>query len=265
MQQVKRIRNIGLFFLCLSFALAQAITGGIFGSVTDSSGAVIPRAEIKLVSVTTGAERTVQTTHSGEFVLDGLEPGEYSLSVKASGFKVLERTGIRLSASERLGLGGLSLQIGAIDQQITVAAEGATVQTASSERSASITAEQTEDLPVYGRTVTSLVGISPGVVDPVGAVGRDLSGSKATDFNVAGNRETANNFSVEGVTLSAVGGAAQWHLHAQHGVDFRGQGFDHELPGGIRPPVGQRCPNGDEIGHPASTTAWACIMAAMRI
>jgi hypothetical protein len=190
------------------YALAQAITGGIFGSVADSTGGVIPQAEIKLLSITTGAQRTVQTTHSGEFVIDGLEPGEYSISVKAAGFKTLERTGIRLSPSERLALGTLLLEVGAIDQQVTVTGQGATVQTASSEHAASISAIQTEELPVYGRTVTTLIAISPGVVDPVGATTRTLAGTNATDFNVAGSRTTANNFSVDGITMTAVGGAA---------------------------------------------------------
>ncbi len=208
MRQLKSIRALTLFFLGLGFALAQAVTGGMFGSVTDSSGSVVQQAEIKLVSITTGAQRLVQTSHSGEFVIDGLEPGEYSITVNAPGFKTLERRGIQLSPSDRLGLGNLSLEVGAIDQHVTVMAEGATVQTASGERSSFISAVQTEELPVYGRTVTSLVTISPGVVDPVGAQTRNLAGTNAVDFNVAGSRTTANNFSVDGITLSAVGGAA---------------------------------------------------------
>src|ERR1700733_2249491 len=101
MNHVKRIRALTLFFLCLGFALSQAVTGGMFGSVVDSSGGVIEQAAIKLVSITTGAERRVLATHSGEFVIDGLEPGEYSITVNAPGFKTLERTGLRLSPSER--------------------------------------------------------------------------------------------------------------------------------------------------------------------
>ena len=52
-------RRALIFFLSLGMALAQAITGGIFGSVTDSSGGAIPQAEINLISITTGAQRTV--------------------------------------------------------------------------------------------------------------------------------------------------------------------------------------------------------------
>jgi hypothetical protein len=109
MKRVKWFQNVAPFFLGFGFAFAQAITGAIFGSVIDPSGGAILRVEINLVSTTTGAQRTVQTADSGEFVIDGLEPGEYSISVKASGFKTLKRTGIRLSPSERLELGSLSL------------------------------------------------------------------------------------------------------------------------------------------------------------
>ena len=177
-------------------------------------------------------------------------PANTPITVKASGFKTLERKGIRLSPSERLALGPLSLEVGAIDQQVTVTAEGATVQTGSSEHSSSITAEQTEELPVYGRTVTSLVAIAPGVVDPVGAASRTLAGTNATDFNVAGNRTTANNVSVDGITMTAVGGAANGtfmpSMESISEVKVLQSNYQAEF-GRLS---GSDSPNGDEIRHP---------------
>ncbi len=208
MGQVKPVRILAVFFLGSGLIWAQAVTGGIFGSVTDSSGSIVQQAAIGLIKTSTGAKRTVETTHTGEFVIDGLEPGEYTVSVTAPGFKTLERTGVQLSPSERLGLGTLVLEVGAVDQHVTVMADAAVVQTASGERSSSISAVQTEELPVYGRTVTTLITIAPGVVDPTGAENRNLAGTNAVSFNVAGSRATANNFTVDGITLSAVGGAA---------------------------------------------------------
>jgi outer membrane receptor protein involved in Fe transport len=205
--KLKAIFMAVLFLVSLDFAWSQAVTGSISGSVTDTTGAAVQGAELKLMSETTGAERSLRTGQSGEFVIDSLDPGGYSLSVAASGFKTLERKGIRLTPSERLPLGVLTLELGAVGQQITVTEQGATVQTASAEYSSPITTAQTEELPVYGRTVTSLVSIAPGVVDPIGAPSRTLAGGNATDFNVAGNRTTANNFTVDGITLTAVGGA----------------------------------------------------------
>src|ERR1035438_7162792 len=112
MGPLKSVRTLAVFFIGLGSAWAQAVSGGMFGSVSDSSGSVIQQAEIKLSSVTTGAQRIVRSAHSGEFVIDGLEPGEYIVRVTAPGFKTLERTGIQLSPSERLALGNLSLEIG---------------------------------------------------------------------------------------------------------------------------------------------------------
>ena len=81
------------------------------------------------------------------------------------------------------------------------------VQTASAERSGAITGTQVEGLLVYGRTITSLVALLPGVVDPTGAAGRNIGGGNATSFNVNGNRAAENNFTLDGVTMTAVGGA----------------------------------------------------------
>ena len=204
----KSIRLWAALSLCSGLVWAQATTGSIFGSVTDTSGSAAQKVTVRFVKPATGAERTAQTNSAGEFVADGLEAGEYNVTVAASGFKTLERRAVQLSPSERHGLGNLTLEVGAIDQHITVVAEGAVVQTASGERSSSIGAAQTEELPIYGRSVTTLITVAPGVVDPTGAENRNLAGTNAVSFNVAGSRATSNNFTVDGVTLTAVGGAA---------------------------------------------------------
>lgn len=186
----------------------QQATGTIFGSVQDTSGAAIPGAGLKLISVATGVERSGVSDESGNFVFSSMGPGEYRLTAQAGGFKTFERKGVVLTASERLSVGTLALQIGSLEERVTVVAQGAAVQTVSAERSAAITGKQLENLLVYGRSVASLVALSPGVVDPTGAAGRDLGGGSATSFNVLGNRANSNNFTVDGVSMSAVGGAA---------------------------------------------------------
>lgn len=204
---MKRILVAALAIASVQLAWCQAVTGSLSGSIGDTTGAVIRKAEITVKSTTTGAERKVQPNQSGEFVINGLDPGEYSLTIVSAGFKTLERRDIRLTPSERLSLGLLTLEVGAVNQQVSVTDEGEKVQTASAERSSAITTAQTEQLPVYGRTVTSLVAIAPGVVDPVGAAARTLAGADETDFNILGNRTSANNFTLDGITLTAVGGA----------------------------------------------------------
>ena len=186
---------------------AQQSTGSISGSIHDSSALPVAAAQVRVVNVATGAEREVRSNESGDFVISGVDPGQYKVNVTASGFKTLERTGVVLSASERLPLGDMILQIGSVSERITVSAEGVAVQTASAERSGSITNRQVEGLLVYGRSITSLIALLPGVVDPTGAAARGIGGGSATSFNVNGNRSAQNNFTLDGVTMTAVGGA----------------------------------------------------------
>ena len=187
---------------------AQQSTGTITGAVRDSTGASIAGVSLRLISTATGAKRAGVSDEAGNFVFSGMSPGEYRLTAQTAGFKTMERAGVILTASERLSVGTLTLEIGSLEERVTVEAQGAIVQTASAERSAAITGTQISNLLIYGRSVASLVALSPGVVDPTGAAGRNISGGSATSFNVLGNRSNANNFTVDGVTMSAVGGAA---------------------------------------------------------
>src|SRR5262245_20838240 len=102
-----RLANIAVPILVFSLftvpvALSQQATGSISGSVRDSSGLAVDRSQLRLVNTATGAERVAQTNDSGDFVITSVDPGQYKLSLQAPGFKTFERTGITLSASERL-------------------------------------------------------------------------------------------------------------------------------------------------------------------
>lgn len=209
-------RNSACFVRCAALLLfsqflpvtwPQAVTGSISGSVTDTSGASIASVRLTLVNAANGERRSVLTNEAGQFMISSVDPGGYSLTLQAEGFKTLVRDGMTLTPSEILSVGVLTLELGTVQERVTVTAQGAEVQTASGERSEDVTSVQTEELPVYGRVVTSLVAIEPGVVDPIGAAARTLSGGSTTDFNVLGNRIYMNNFSLDGITLTATGGA----------------------------------------------------------
>jgi hypothetical protein len=196
-----------LAFLAATPALAQTLTGSIFGTVQDHSGLAAPGAFVTAISVSTNAERKVVTGETGAFVIMNLEPGEYRLEVRADGFKTLERKGITLAASDRLSAGVLTLEVGAVQEQVTVTAQGAAVQTVSAERSASITSSQVDKLLIRGRSVTALLGLLPGVVDPAVNQGEVPDGAGAGNYNVLGNRAAANNLTLDGITFLQSGGA----------------------------------------------------------
>jgi hypothetical protein len=196
----------GVFSLILALALftharGQTITSSITGSVRDASGLPISGAEVALRNTATGAERKALSNERGDFVFASLQPGAYDVSVTMAGFKTTERRGVRLSASETLALGGIEMEIGAVTERVTVSAQVATVQTASSERSGVVTSSQVENLLIKGRNVSSLLSLLPGVVD--------LADSDSPDRNfniyVQGNRRNTNAFLLDGMSLNAIG------------------------------------------------------------
>ena len=120
-----------LLILAALTAHSQQVTGSISGSVRDTTDASVAAASLSLISVATGAARRLLTDETGNFVISSVDPGEYRLTVRAPGFKTFERKGVILSASERLSVGVLSLELGSVEERVTVTAEGAAVQTVS--------------------------------------------------------------------------------------------------------------------------------------
>jgi len=136
--------------------------------------------------VSTRTRRTIPTSETGDFVAASLAAGGYRVAVRIAGFKIVERTKVMLTAADRLSLGTVVMELGAVEDKITVTAQGATVQTASAEKSAAITSSQIDQLLVRGRSVTALLGLLPGVVDPQeGAIDTPTATS---NFNVNGGR-----------------------------------------------------------------------------
>src|SRR5690606_20800284 len=121
---------------------AQTLTGQIGGSVLDEQGAAVPGATVTVTNTATRASREVTTDAQGAFVVTGLLAGTYDLRVVLTGFRTYEQRGVDLSATERLALPPIMLQLGGLAETISVAAEGARVQTQSGERSATISAAQ---------------------------------------------------------------------------------------------------------------------------
>ena len=119
--------------LLLSAALtpvahAQALYGSIVGIVTDQSGAVVPGVQVTAKNAGTGQTKDDTTDASGRFNLQNLLPGDYSLSMKGTGFKTVERSGISITPNtiERVNQ---ALELGQATEQVTVSAETVTLQT----------------------------------------------------------------------------------------------------------------------------------------
>ncbi|HZO53899.1 MAG TPA: TonB-dependent receptor [Bryobacteraceae bacterium] len=192
------------------FVSAQTVTGTIVGAIADPSGAPVTGASVHVEHVSTGVSRSGLSNESGDFIFSSLTPGEYRVIVRMAGFKSAERRRVVLLAADRLSLGNIVLELGAVEESVTVTAQGAAVQTASAEKSAAITSSQIDQLLVRGRSVTALLGLLPGVVDPQD--GTIDTPTATSNFNVNGSRNNTNNFTMDGIVISAPGGAANLML-----------------------------------------------------
>jgi len=183
---------------------AQTVTGTITATITDPSGQVIVGAKIVLTNDRTGETRTSTTNETGAFTFPALPPSTYAVKVEATGFKAFQRTGMVVSANDRLSLGDIGLTIGALAETVTVAAEGALVQTSSVERAALLTPDQMSKMMTRGRDVVSLLRLLPGVTygtDPVA-----LGGSFGTDTPaIAGAPNRTNTMTLDGLLSNDIG------------------------------------------------------------
>ncbi len=181
--------------------LGQSISGSIMGTVADPGDLAVAAARVTLTQVATGALRTTESDVRGDFVFGTLQPGEYALRVEVPGFKALHQAGIQLSAAERLPVGRLRLEVGAVAESIEVQAQGSVVQTASAERAGTITSSQVDRIAIKGRNVMELLQLLPGVVNNSNS---DVI-SRAWNLNVNGNRQNTTSVTYDGMATNAIG------------------------------------------------------------
>lgn len=190
-----------LLSLC-GTATAQTVTGQISGTIIDSTGGVIAAANVTLVYDLTGQTRTSVTDSSGVFVFPELVPGSYHISVNASGFQPYAQNGIIVGASERVSLHEIQLTVGSQATEVTVAANGAHVETDSSEHAGLLTESQYQNVPDRGRNYLDYLRLLPGVTST--GTGTDAPGwsQGAVSFN-GGNGQVV--MQLDGITSMDTG------------------------------------------------------------
>ena len=142
-------------------AMAQTDTARIQGTVTDSSGAVIPDATIKVTDGDTGTVKTLTTDKSGSFSAAGLLRGNYSAEVAKQGFTTQQQS-FTLDVSEARVL-GFKLEPGSAATTVTVTDQAPLIDTSTSSTGEVIKGRQVTELPLNGRNFTSLALLTPGV------------------------------------------------------------------------------------------------------
>jgi len=180
---------------------AQGLTGQLSGTVLDTGGGVMPGVTVTVKNAGTNQLREAVTNPNGAFVFPDLLAGTYDILVRMDGFKSYEEHGIRLSATERVALKPIHLEVGGLTETVAVQAEALKVQTTTGERSALITQRQIEDTGLKGRDFMGVLKTLPGVVD---TSGRDAPGWGSVG-GLSINGRTSFNFSYDGVTNKDTG------------------------------------------------------------
>jgi hypothetical protein len=208
---MKRISLVLILVLGLvGLALAQTDTARLIGTITDSTGAVIPGASVTASNSGTGRSVTARTSASGEYVVTALPPGNYHVEVKQTGFKTAAAD-ITLDVSQVLEI-SLKLETGIASTTVDVTAEVSLVDTATSSTGEVIQGRQVTELPLNGRNFTQLALLTPGVTR--GAYGDISSGGGSGT-----NSETYRNSDTGGAALSANGLRPQANNFILDGVD----------------------------------------------
>ena len=173
--------------LALPAAAQQADTALIVGTVSDTTGAVIPGVTVTFNHVETGTVYTSETNESGNYRSNPLRIGAYLVVIEADGFKAYSGSGINLSIGDTRQL-DVSLEIGAVTEVIEVEAAAPLLQTTEASAGTVIENRQIVDLPLNGRDYLQLAVISAGVV-----------ASRGQGVSIGGQRGTETSFLIDGM------------------------------------------------------------------
>src|ERR1035441_10164980 len=136
-------------FLAASLAFAQSDRGTMTGTVTDSTGAVIPNVPVQAKNTGTGVVYDGATSTTGNYTISQLPAGSYELSMSAPGFKKYTRTGLTVEVAQVLRV-DIPLEVGASTESVTVSAAASLLNTETGDVRHDIRTETLDDLPVLG-------------------------------------------------------------------------------------------------------------------
>jgi hypothetical protein len=188
--------------LTLSLALpslAQQGTGGIYGTVTDPSGAPIAGAPVTVTNVATNVLTRATTDERGTYVFPRLPVGDYSVSAEQRGFKTLLRTGVVLQV-DQLAEVNLQLQLGDVGERIEVSADAPLVNTTNATVGDVIENRRIAELPLNGRNVLALMYLSPDTKAQAGTSGFGDRGTALSNVSINGGPSSINSFLLDGGT-----------------------------------------------------------------
>src|SRR5439155_8244691 len=180
---------------------AQQGTGELRGRVVDAQGAVLPGVTVVAKNEASGIFREIVSGGDGSFFMSALTPGSYEVSAQLSGFKKYQRGAVRVEVGKTQSI-DIRLDVGGIEQEVTVTAESPLVDTTTKQLGGSIQTQELNDIPSLNRNFTSYLSLLPGITatistDSFGADSIRVNGQATQNANYtldgAGNNDSFNN------------------------------------------------------------------------
>jgi len=210
------LRSLGLVSLaCASLLLplrsaAQESRGTIVGRVSDPTGAVVPGANVTVISKTMGTRVTMQTNEAGAYLATFLIPGAYQVTVETSGFKKYVRDPVEVRVNERLEL-NITLELGASDQSITITESVPLLNTASGSMGDIIDSRRVAELPIAHGQPFALAGLAAGVSFNANAatLNRPFEPTHIAGYAMNGVRANRSDITIDGMPSTATADPGQ--------------------------------------------------------
>jgi Carboxypeptidase regulatory-like domain len=211
---------VGVFFFCFAATANAQFKASVQGTVTDSTGAIVPSATITLTNKETNKVETTVASEDGFYRFSGLPPGSYSLAVEKEGFKKQVVDDVTVEAEATKGV-NVELSAGVISEVVTIAADAIVLETEDANVRKTVTTKEVLELPQIGRDPYELARLAPGVFG-TGARSADGSGTKlpntsgppgsnvgifATEdrqpISANGQRVSSNNYQIDGSSVNS--------------------------------------------------------------
>src|SRR3989454_3942196 len=177
---------------------AQVLYGSVVGTVTDQSGAGVPRAHLTATNRATSVMREADTDDNGHYTITDLAPGNYDLKVTAGGFKPLTQTNLMVTANTVTN-GDANLQVGAMSEQVTVEASVVNLQTEKTDVHTELTEKAILNMPLNQyRNFQTLINLVPGATPGVFQNAIADTPERALSTNINGTNRNNNNTRVDG-------------------------------------------------------------------
>ena len=205
---MRMLRSLAAYGCCCALVMlgssglrAQSSQGGLRGVVKDAQG-VIPGVAVTMLNEQTNTTRETVTNGVGEYSFPAVEPSNYTVKAVVQGYKTFERKGVRVSTQSFVGL-DISLEIGAIEETITVTAEAPLLETTNASTGDVLDTKSLESIPTAGRSVFLMANLQPTVQASGNAHWnrmQDQVGNSA--MSMGGGAVRSNNYLVDGFPVT---------------------------------------------------------------